>query len=250
MQLYIKSEDADTYSEPDVIDEIYIAIPPGTGINSPAQTYIGVHGVASMGVSYLLTCVQPNYYGQNCDVFCLPEDNENGHYSCNTATGAKECLAGYYNPDSNCTCTTSTCNIGSSTVTQTITTTTSTLNTATATSQPIIASSSSTSSSSMVSASSTTATNMGRLGGGMSSSTTIVNQSTSTIMTTAPPTTANEKDEKSTYAYCIIITYSLYYRTVTLGRDYCCCNFTGLCTSNYNNYCSADHPTDETETGS
>lgn len=250
MQLYIKSEDADTYSEPDVIDEIYIDIPPGTGINSPAQTYIGVHGVASMGVSYLLTCVQPNYYGQNCDVFCLPKDNENGHYSCNTATGAKECLAGYYNPDSNCTCTTSTCNIGtnsSSTVTQTITTTTSTLNTATATSQPIIASSSSTSSSSMVSASST-ATNMGRLGGGtvsMSSSTT-----TSTIITTAPPTTANEKDEKSTYAYCIIITYSLYYRTVTLGRDYCCCNFTGLCPSNYNNYCSADHPTDETETGS
>ena len=107
MQLYITSLDFDGLVAPELLDEIFIEVPSGTGINSPPQTYFGDHGAASLELSYALTCIQPNYFGPTCSVLCIPQDNELGHYSCNTTTGAKECLPGYYDPDTNCTCTAS-----------------------------------------------------------------------------------------------------------------------------------------------
>lgn len=42
------------------------------------------------------------YYGQDCDVFCMPTDSCQGHYSC-SSNGDKICMAGYRNVDSGCT---------------------------------------------------------------------------------------------------------------------------------------------------
>ena len=65
----------------------------------------GIHGVASINASYQLACTNDNYYGNNCSVYCKPQNDESaGHYSCNETTGEKICLLGYVDPDSNCTC--------------------------------------------------------------------------------------------------------------------------------------------------
>ena len=60
-----------------------------------------MHGSATMALSYQVTC-SDNYYGADCSVFCEPQNNTDGHYTCNSATGAIECLPGYTNVTSNC----------------------------------------------------------------------------------------------------------------------------------------------------
>ena len=88
----------------DLIDEVFLpvqrAIPANSGI---AQTISGVNNIASLTLESSYTCAQPNSYGQNCSAFCQPNDDDtNGHYTCNSATGAKVCLAGYKDPSTNC----------------------------------------------------------------------------------------------------------------------------------------------------
>ncbi|XP_025107964.1 delta-like protein A isoform X2 [Pomacea canaliculata] len=36
-----------------------------------------------------------NFYSPSCDVYCVAQDNDSGHYTCNQATGAKVCMAGW-----------------------------------------------------------------------------------------------------------------------------------------------------------
>ena len=70
-----------------------------------SQEYSGNNGVATINLSYKLVCANNNYYGVDCSVFCEPQDNDTGHYTCNPITGAKECLPGFVNPSTNCICT-------------------------------------------------------------------------------------------------------------------------------------------------
>ena len=83
---------------------MFIQVPSITGSNATNSKRNGIHGAASINISYQLTCVQKDYYGNNCSVYCKPQDNSTGHYNCNEATGAKECLPGYVDPDTNCIC--------------------------------------------------------------------------------------------------------------------------------------------------
>ncbi|KAL8625727.1 hypothetical protein ACOMHN_044002 [Nucella lapillus] len=47
----------------------------------------------------LPTCLQ-NYFGPNCDVFCIEKDScSEGHYYCNRETGQKSCHNGWYGAD-------------------------------------------------------------------------------------------------------------------------------------------------------
>ena len=72
-----------------------------------SQEYSGDNGVATINLSYKLVCANNNYYRVDCSVFCEPQDNDTGHYTCNPITGAKECLPGFVNPSTNCICTAS-----------------------------------------------------------------------------------------------------------------------------------------------
>ena len=48
------------------------------------------------------TC-EPNYYPRNsCSVMCIPRNNSEGHYTCDSVTGDKICLEGYKDPSTNC----------------------------------------------------------------------------------------------------------------------------------------------------
>ncbi|CAI8055502.1 Protein jagged-1b [Geodia barretti] len=47
------------------------------------------------------TCL-PLYYGDNCSIYCKPEDSDGGHYTC-LSNGTKQCLPGYQNTSTDCT---------------------------------------------------------------------------------------------------------------------------------------------------
>ncbi|CAH1791161.1 unnamed protein product, partial [Owenia fusiformis] len=46
----------------------------------------------------------PHYYGSFCNIYCKPADDcQNGHYTCDSISGAKDCLEGWETPEINCT---------------------------------------------------------------------------------------------------------------------------------------------------
>ena len=110
MQIYIKVEDDDLGGFDDdlgnmidLIDKFFVEIPSTVGSIGDIQMYDGINGLAYLNMGYKLQCAMDNYYGQNCDVFCIPQnDSTNGHYTCNQMTGAKECLPEYQDPNTNC----------------------------------------------------------------------------------------------------------------------------------------------------
>ena len=46
------------------------------------------------------TCA-PNYYPPG-ECFCTPRDDSGGHFTCDTVTGERICLEGFFNPERNC----------------------------------------------------------------------------------------------------------------------------------------------------
>ena len=43
----------------------------------------------------------PNYYNVSCEVFCVNQDESSGRYTCNTTTGAKICIEGWFGDNCN-----------------------------------------------------------------------------------------------------------------------------------------------------
>lgn len=39
---------------------------------------------------------QPTYFGNECSIRCIPNDDCTGSYTCDTTTGAKICSPGWY----------------------------------------------------------------------------------------------------------------------------------------------------------
>ncbi|CAI8030531.1 hypothetical protein GBAR_LOCUS17302 [Geodia barretti] len=49
------------------------------------------------------TFCEPNYYPRNdCSVLCIPQNNSDGHYTCDPFTGNRVCLEGYRDPSNGC----------------------------------------------------------------------------------------------------------------------------------------------------
>ena len=68
-----------------------------------STTVAGEYGRVSLTLSYTLRC-ENNYYGDNCTMYCIPQDDDdNGHYTCDSETGEIVCRDGWKNPDTNCT---------------------------------------------------------------------------------------------------------------------------------------------------
>ena len=57
----------------------------------------------TLTVEWQLFC-DTNWYDNDCDEYCVDQDTAipPAHYTCNTTTGQRICLAGYENPDKNC----------------------------------------------------------------------------------------------------------------------------------------------------
>ena len=93
--------DEDTYSNDDLIDEVIVEVPSTLRLIAQSSTVAGEHGRVSLTLSYTLQC-ESNYYGSNCTKYCIPQDDNNGHYTCDNKTGEIVCRDGWQNPDSNC----------------------------------------------------------------------------------------------------------------------------------------------------
>nr|ADU54210.1 Delta5 [Amphimedon queenslandica] len=101
-QLYLEVWDDDYAFNDDLIDRIVFDILNRTS-SQISHTAIGVFNRVSLLSSYRLLC-SVNYYGFDCSVLCIPyNDDTNGHYTCNSTTGAKKCREGWQNVTNNCT---------------------------------------------------------------------------------------------------------------------------------------------------
>lgn len=60
----------------------------------------GYYNRAQFKIRVRLYC-QANYYGSDCSVHCVPQDNNSGHYTCGS-NGEKICNTGYTNSAGNC----------------------------------------------------------------------------------------------------------------------------------------------------
>ena len=102
-QLYIKAKDIDARPFPDDdLDDIIIdrTLEVNTGFTE-MEEYTGILNRVTFQVRFRVTC-QSNYYGADCSIFCITQDdNVNRHYTCNK-NGSIQCLEGFENPNNSC----------------------------------------------------------------------------------------------------------------------------------------------------
>ena len=60
----------------------------------------GGSNVISLSYATRIECAT-NYYQSDCSVYCIPTNDNTGHYTCDT-NGNKICLPGYTNTSNNC----------------------------------------------------------------------------------------------------------------------------------------------------
>ena len=58
----------------------------------------GGSNVISLSYATRIECAT-NYYQSDCSVYCIPTNDNTGHYTCDT-NGSKICLPGFTNADS------------------------------------------------------------------------------------------------------------------------------------------------------
>ena len=87
----------------DFLDDIFISqiLEPSTGFTTAAD-YVGVNNRVTVNMRFRVDC-STNYFGNDCNTFCVAMNNDvNGHYICNS-DGSIQCLAGFEQPENNCT---------------------------------------------------------------------------------------------------------------------------------------------------
>ena len=78
-----------------VIDRIFTEIPPDMlGNGSQLLSVVGDTNTTSFIFAYNLHCAN-NYFGNNCSIFCIAQDDEFGHFTCHEDSGGRICLPGY-----------------------------------------------------------------------------------------------------------------------------------------------------------
>ncbi len=65
------------------------------------RNFVGTFQLSHYGLSFRVNCAE-NYYGIDCNTFCMESNDSFGHYYCNQ-DGSIACLMGYTDPSTNCT---------------------------------------------------------------------------------------------------------------------------------------------------
>lgn len=65
------------------------------------STLTGENDRMVIELSFRLTC-SPNFYGDNCEIFCEPRNDSGGQFTCNPVSGEIECRPGYGDISNNC----------------------------------------------------------------------------------------------------------------------------------------------------
>ena len=95
-QLFFEARDDDAgVSGADHLEDIFINLSlPVDGFVS--NIYNGNRVTVNM---YFFVNCQDDYYGRDCSTFCVPQNNQNGHYTCDEDDGSIICLPNYYGPE-------------------------------------------------------------------------------------------------------------------------------------------------------
>ena len=98
-QLYTEVFDVDLISDSRV-DNIYVgrSLSPSSSFTAE-QWYLGDHG-SRIRLSFRVQCTA-NFYGSDCAIFCVAQDDSGGHYTCGSS-GERVCLSGWSDPSGNC----------------------------------------------------------------------------------------------------------------------------------------------------
>ena len=90
------------FYRPDV-DIVFINDNMAIGESNPTETFLGRNERLLVTARYEVMC-NTFYYGPSCSIFCQSADNDqDGHYYCNNTNGAKICLTGFIDSETNCT---------------------------------------------------------------------------------------------------------------------------------------------------
>ena len=107
IELYVRVDDVDysnqAYDGDDMVAQFDIPIVLGANVShsQPRQYYDRLFHGTFIIVAFELSCVE-NFYRDDCSVFCVPRDDELGHYKCGQ-NGLIECLDGFQDTTENCT---------------------------------------------------------------------------------------------------------------------------------------------------
>ena len=107
-QLYIKAKDSDgglivdLINGDDDLDDIFIDRTLEVSSNfTELEAYTGELNRVTVQMRFRVMC-QRDYYGADCSIFCVAQDDDvSGHYTCNS-DGSFQCLEGFINPQNNC----------------------------------------------------------------------------------------------------------------------------------------------------
>ena len=98
----MRAKDFDDNDDDDVVDNVFINMMLEVNTSYTAlEEYTGELGSVTLLARFRVTC-QREYYGRNCSIFCLIQNNIFEHYTCNQ-DGMIQCLEGFQNPQNNCT---------------------------------------------------------------------------------------------------------------------------------------------------
>lgn len=99
--MFIRAYDSDPVVD-DHLDNIFIEMDLAESSNfTTAQEFTGDMNRVIIRMTFRVMC-QENYYGANCDRYCLAQnDSETGHYTCE-ADGSIRCLSGFENVNNSC----------------------------------------------------------------------------------------------------------------------------------------------------
>ena len=98
---YVRVKDFDYLSGDDLVDEINVRISnlmPGESTRRIRTT--GVYRNGKITLDFQLECWD-YFYGKNCDRYCIPTDDNRGHFTCGP-DGEIVCLRGWQDPANHC----------------------------------------------------------------------------------------------------------------------------------------------------
>ena len=98
MQIDIQVIDIDDSSPDDLVDTFTINAMLQVQRRFSRRTFRGNNGYARITLRFDVDCAE-NYYTDDCSTFCMAQDNEMGHYTCD-GQGNRVCLEGF--SGSNC----------------------------------------------------------------------------------------------------------------------------------------------------
>ena len=101
--MYVRAMDEDRFGD-DFLDDIFITRTlqvSNINVFTEVMEYTGHNNKVTVGMSFRVRC-QNNYYGADCDTFCVAQDDdENGHYTCNS-DGSIQCKEGFEDASNEC----------------------------------------------------------------------------------------------------------------------------------------------------